>query len=83
MSVRPATRLQREIRRVADSCGGVDELAFLLHVTPRTAYGYTSGRSKPIRTVCLQLARICRTLDGPASARTDVEWWLALTASQE
>ena len=70
--------LERAITIVQSSCGGESDLAFLLHVQPRTVMPYRTGRHKPSPLVCLQLARICRTLDGPESLRT-VEYWESLT----
>lgn len=72
-----ARTLGRAIAVVQASCGGESELAFLLHCTPRTVASYRNGRSHPSHLGCLLLARICRTLDGPASMRT-VEYWEGL-----
>jgi hypothetical protein len=72
------TRMAREIRTVARQCGGERELALLLHVQPRSIWGYRAAKYRPSKFVCLQLARICRTLDGPDQPRADPNWWLAL-----
>lgn len=69
--------LGRAIAVVQASCGGQLELAMLLHVTPNTIANWRNGKHAPGEFACLQLARICRTLDGPASIRT-VEYWLEL-----
>ena len=74
----PSTHLRREIGRVEELCGGEQELALLLHVTPRSVRDYRVGKYRPSRFVCLQLARICRTLDGPDSERARADYWLAL-----
>lgn len=67
-----------QVTVLAKQCGGEDELAFRLHVTPRTVWSYRSGRSHPLPTVCLQLARICRVLYGDKDPRAQRDWWLAL-----
>jgi len=64
----------RALAAVQSSCGGELELAFLLHTTRRTIANYRNGKHFPSHLVCLQLARICRTLDGPESTRT-IEYW--------
>jgi hypothetical protein len=66
--------LGRAIAVVQSSCGGERELAFLLHCTPTTVKNYRNGKHRPSRLACLQLARICRTLDGPDSTRTAAYW---------
>jgi hypothetical protein len=71
--------LGRAIAIVQASCGGERELAFLLHCTPRTVGKYRNGMTHPSHLVCWQLARICRTLDGPDSMRT-VEYWQELAS---
>lgn len=68
----------RAIAILQSSCGGERELAFLLHVRPYTVAGWRNGKHRPSYLVCLQLARICRTLDGPESTRT-AEYWYSLT----
>lgn len=72
------TRMAQEISRVQQQCGGAEELGLLLHIRPRSVWGYRANKYRPSKFVCLQLARICRTLDGPEAPRAQVEWWLAL-----
>ena len=76
------TRMAREIALVMKQCGGEQELALLLHVKPRSVWGYRANRYRPSKFVCLQLARICRTLDGPDKPRADPHWWMALDRAE-
>ena len=73
----PASGFTRAFCLVQASCGGEGELALLLHCTHRTVQNYRHGHTRPSRLVCLQLARICRTLDGAESLRT-AEYWQEL-----
>lgn len=77
--LRDLDSLGRAIAIVQASCGGETELALLLHCTPRTVMKYRNGQTRPSYLGCLQLARICRTLDGPDSLRT-VEYWQGLAS---
>lgn len=70
----PASGFTRAFAVVQASCGGEGELARALHCTTRTVQNYRNGKTRPSHLVCLQLARICRLLDGPESERT-VEYW--------
>lgn len=76
------SELGQAIGAVQASCGGELELAFLLHCKPRTVQNYRNEHTKPRYLVCLQLARICRTLDGPGSPR-DLDYWTTLAGAQK
>lgn len=79
--IRGLDGLGRAIQHVQASCGGEQELAFLLHCAPTTVANYRNGHTRPGHLVCLQLARICRTLDGPESLRT-IEYWRQLARGE-
>jgi hypothetical protein len=70
-------KLGQALGEVQVSCGGEQALAFQLHITTRVLQNYRSGHTRPRYLVCLQLARICKTLDGPNTPR-DVDYWMDL-----